>query len=377
MSMNILPPWPENDEPVRPTRPAPTPEPRKPTRLAPIANALTSVAQTVVGVVATIADAVAPYDEYSGTGARKPKPIGDMGRPQPGGEWAHLFDEDGNYTPPKDPSFKRTKRAPGPYDPEAFDVFVHERATDYGIYLYPFGDEQEVIQKAEELGRATNLATLAYGREELPLYALAYARVFYDNANLPEEDVHMNKLFDMDKAYDWKHGERMNKYEFARAQKASRVSSTADVVTRYLRGESMTDEDNKELDNREKRTQDRFVEQARIRNPSWEKFMKDNDMRITLSDYLDAENFAIEDFRDRTGDYPEEDDPEFQKMVLMRARWVTYNADTGDEVPYLVFIEAYKHATRMYDKEYGGKADLDDSAFFQYVSDYVDMAMGK
>lgn len=308
--------------------------------------------------VSSTTDAV---DEWAGTGARKPKPIGDMGRPQPGGEWAHLFDEDGNYTPPKDPSFKRTKRAPTPFNPDAFDVFVHERATDYQLYLYPFGDEQEVIQKAEELGRTTNLATLAYDREMLPLYAAAYARVFDDNANLPEEDVHMNKLFDMDKGYDWKHGARMTAGEYERryplSSVATAVSSTADAVAVYF-GESMTTE-------------------RRIQRPDWAKFQTDNDMRITLEEYVDAENSAIEDFRDRHDDYPEEDDPEFRKMVLMRARWITYNADTGDEVPYLVFIEAYKHATRMYEKEYGGKGDLNDSAFFQYVSDYVDMAMGK
>lgn len=371
-----------NDEPVRPTRPAPTPEPRKPTRPAPIANALTSVAQAVAGVVATIADAVVPYDEYSGTGARKRKPIGDMGRPQPGGEWAHLFDEDGNYTPPKDPSFKRTKRGPGPYDPNAFDVQIHKRASDYALYyLYTIADtETEAIRKAEEFGETTNLAALPYSREELPLYAMAYLQVYYDNANTPEEDIRMNELFDMDEAYDRKHGKRMNKYEFQRAQKAqSAVASTADAVAVYF-GESMTtegEEEGKAIADYTRRARDKLEEKQRIQRPDWAKFQTDNDMRITLEEYVDAENSAIEDFRDRHDDYPEEDDPVFQGMVLMRARWVTYNADTGDEVPYLVFIEAYKHATRMYEKEHGGKGDLDDSAFFQYVSDYVDMATGK
>ncbi len=213
-----------NDEPVRPTRPAPTPEPRKPTRPAPIANALTSVAQAVAGVVATIADAV----------------VGD--------EWA----------------------------PTA-------------------------------------------------------------------------------------------------------VSSTADAVAVYF-GESMTtesEEDSKAIVDYVRRERDKLEEKQRMQRPDWAKFMVDNDMRITLNEYVDAENWAIEDFRDRHGDYPEEDDPEFQRMVLARARWIMYMADSGDNVTYNVFTEAFNHAAKMYEEEYGGEGDLDDSAFFQYVSDYVDLAMGK
>jgi hypothetical protein len=374
-----------NDEPVRPTRPAPTPEPRKPTRPAPIANALTSVAQAVTGVVATIADAVVG-DEWART--RKPKPIGDMGLALgPVGEWAHLYDEDGNYVPPKDPSFKRTKRAPTPFDPGAFDVQVHKRASDYGLYLYTIADTQtEAIRKAEAFGETTNLAALPYGREQIPFYALAYLHAYYDNANTPEEDIHMMKLFDMDEAFDRKHGKRMNNYEFQRAQKAqsapaTTVSSTADAVARYF-GESMTteiEEEGKAIADYTRHKRDKLEEKQRIQRPDWAKFMVDNDMRITLDEYVDAENLAIEDFRDRYDDYPEEDDPEFQRMVLMRARWSTYTADTDEYVLYSVFTEAYKHATRMFQEKWGDelKADFDDSDFLQYFRDYVNMATGK
>jgi hypothetical protein len=229
----------------------------------------TNVADAIVDAADTVATTVATTIGYT---TQKPKSIYEIVSP---GEVVRT----------------RALASIGPYNPDAFDVKVHERATNYQLRLREFGyleDEQDLIQRAEEFGRKTDLSQLPYDRKMLPFYALAYARLFYSGKNSPAEDAHMNKLFDIDAEYE----------------KNSPSS-----------GESLLEEEIKELRTALSQRENRRLVEQRRQRPDWAKFVDETGINISLNDYIDAENNAIEAYYTEFGDHPEFDNPRFLQYV--------------------------------------------------------------